>query len=280
MGVDPTMSSQQILKQLSNHILFRSMHYAFIALQLRDELAKSSAGERSCLEMRPFVLWLTHILVSYSGDILVNLLLGTLPLEPLSNYHDVMLSTFAWYIIFYSPFDVAHSVARTTPFRCLATPVAALSQVLHIERGVHLASKVYGKNSLVPVIIIGTVIGSGAEFLKPVAALLINRCQMKPAAYIKLSTNSKLAIAISWLYLLQLNGSQLLFGLSRCQLQLYALLALMCFKFLALFYRLDHLIWLLENRLCYALFGGLYADLTKFFKRQPIPKCGSFTKFD
>lgn len=181
------MYLQQHLKQLSNHIIFRSLHYVFIAVQLRDELTKTSAG-RSCQKTRPFTVWLTHILLSYAGDILVNLLLGVLPLEPLNNGQDVALCTAAWYIVFYSPFDVVHAVARNVFCRSLVAPVTAINQVLHIERGVQLATKIYGRNASLPILIIGTVIGSGAEFLKPVAALLINRCQLQNVAYVKLST--------------------------------------------------------------------------------------------
>ncbi|XP_002012265.2 trimeric intracellular cation channel type 1B.1 [Drosophila mojavensis] len=274
------MHWQQLLKQLSNHIVFRGLHHAFIAVQLRDELWKTSAGRRS-QKMRPFTLWLTHILLSYAGDILVSLLLGILPLEPLNNAQDVALCTAAWYIVFYSPFDVAYAVARTAACRCLVAQVTALNQVLHIERGVQLATKTYGRTATLPILIIGTVIGSGAEFLKPVAALLINRCQLQNVAYVKLSTNSKLALLVTWLYLVQLNHSRLLLGLRRCQLQLYVLLALTIFRILAVFCRMDHLIWQLENRLCYALFGGLNADLNKFFKRKiALAPRKSFSKLD
>jgi len=83
-----------------------------------------------------------------------------------------------------------------------------------------------------------------------------------------LHRNSKVSFCISGLYLLQLNQSQLLLGLSHNQLHIYALITLISFKYLELVCRLDHLIWKMENRLCYAFFGGLYADLSKFFKRQ------------
>ncbi|XP_032594966.1 trimeric intracellular cation channel type 1B.2 isoform X1 [Drosophila grimshawi] len=257
------MNSHQLLKHCNNHILFRLMDYAFVALQLRHELAKRSTKQR------PFVLWLTNLLVTYAGEILVNMLLGTLPLKPLSNVQDILLCSAAWYLIFYSPFDCAHSLACSVLFRLLAAPVTAISQILHIERGVQLAVKMYGNNAMVPILIVGTVIGSGAEFLKPVAALFINRCQLNNAAYVKLSTNSKVSLGITWLFLLQLNKSRLLLGLGKNQLQLYVLFMLMCFKYMVLFYRIDHLIWRMENRLSYALFGGHYTDFNKFFKRRP-----------
>lgn len=183
------MNLQHILKHFSNHIVFRALHYTFIAMQLREELARTRAvGGKSNLQCQPFVIWLNHVMLTYAGDILVNLLLGTLPLEPLSNVQDMLLCTASWYLIFYFPFDCAHAVARSGAFRMLATPITAISQVVHIDRGIQLAGKMYGNNALVPILIIGTVVGSGAEFLKPIAALLINRCQLTNAAYVKLST--------------------------------------------------------------------------------------------
>lgn len=95
-----------------------------------------------------------------------------------------------------------------------------------------------------------------------------------------LHRNSKVSFCISGLYLLQLNQSKLLLGLSRNQLHIYVLITLISFKYLELAYRLDHLIWKLENRLCYAFFGGLYADLTKYFKCQTFKKRVLFRKLD
>lgn len=198
------MSTHIVLKQLSSHIVFRLLHYTFIALQLRQELAiETSSSSRSSpsnegsstrtacwyREWQPFVLWLTNLLLTFAGDILVNLLLGNLPLEPLSNSEDIFLCTLSWYLVFYCPFDGIHSIiTRTVLIQMLAAPVLAISQVLHIDHGVQLAGKVYGQNAIVPILIVGTVIGSGAEFLKPIAALLINRCQKSNVAYVKLST--------------------------------------------------------------------------------------------
>lgn len=127
-------------------------------------------------------------MLTYAGDILVNLLLGKLPLEPLGNVQDMLMCTASWYIIFYSPFDCAFVVARCVAFRMLAAPITAISQVVHIDRGIQMAGRMYGNNALVPIMIIGTVVGSGAEFLKPIAALIINRCQLTNAAYVRLST--------------------------------------------------------------------------------------------
>ncbi|KAH8302614.1 hypothetical protein KR044_008893, partial [Drosophila immigrans] len=263
------MNSHNILKPFSNHFVFRALHYTFIAFQLRDELTRTTPTKRrphSYLEWQPFVLWLNHVMLTYAGDILVNLMLGSLPLEPLSNVHDVILCTASWYLVFYSPFDCAHAVARTLAFRMLATPVTAISQLVHIDRGVQLAGRMYGHNALVPILIIGTIVGSGVEFLKPIAALLINRCQLTNGAYVKLSTNSKVSLCIAMVYVLQLNHSPLLLGLSRRQLQIYVLIMLIAFKYLSMAFRVDHLIWRLEWHLCYTFFGGLSADLTKFFK--------------
>jgi len=71
-------------------------------------------------------------------------------------------------------------------FRVLTTAMSTISQVQLIDKGVHLAGQVYG-NAPFPMLIVGTVMGSGAEVLKPVASLLINRCQQNQMAYLKLS---------------------------------------------------------------------------------------------
>uniref|UniRef100_A0A6P4F627 Uncharacterized protein LOC108049166 n=1 Tax=Drosophila rhopaloa TaxID=1041015 RepID=A0A6P4F627_DRORH len=93
------MNGRLILKQLPNHLVFRILHYSLISQQLRDELGvcagslRLKGGGSKALEWQPFVLWLANLLLNYAGDILGNLLLGSLPLEPLCNTADILLSS-------------------------------------------------------------------------------------------------------------------------------------------------------------------------------------------
>ncbi|KAH8380438.1 hypothetical protein KR009_010685 [Drosophila setifemur] len=285
------MNARLILKQLPNHLLFRILHYSLISHQLRDELGvgaraagrlKGFKGLKGVQEFQPFALWLVNLLLTYAGDILGNMLLGTLPLEPLCNGTDVLLSSIIWYIIFYCPFDLGNALASTMAFRILATTITTFSQVQLIERGVNLAGKLYG-NAPIPMLVVGTVAGSGAELLKPVACLLINRCQHSHMACIKLSNNSKLALGLSWLFMLQIYQSPLILGVTRHQLLVYTLVLTTTFKFLSLAYRTEHFIWLMEHRMRYAFFGGLSGDLSKFFEHLSEPgnrQTWVFSEFD
>ncbi|KAH8384297.1 trimeric intracellular cation channel type B [Drosophila serrata] len=269
------MNDRSILKQLPKHLIFRILHFSLISQQLRDELGGRAGGGEvrtkedfsKALEWQPFALWLSNILLNYAGDIMGNLLLGLLPLEPLCDVSDVLLSSLIWYCIFYCPFDLGHDLANSIGFRFLATTMSTISQLQLIERGVHQAGQVYN-NAIVPMLIVGTVMGSGAEVLKPMAGILINRCQQNQLAYIKMSNNSKLALFLSILYVLEIYKSPLILGLTRHQLLVYSLVMTMTFKFLSLAYRMEHFIWLMEHRLCYTFFGGLSGDLRKFFKHQ------------
>ncbi|XP_017080169.1 trimeric intracellular cation channel type B isoform X2 [Drosophila eugracilis] len=282
------MNARLILRQLPNHLIFRILHYSLISQQLRDELGVSAGSSRlkrsenKALEWQPFVLWLANLLLNYSGDILGNMLLGSLPLEPLCNTADIFLSSLIWYCIFYCPFDLGHAVADTMAFRILATAMSTISQVQLIDRGVHLAGQVYG-NAPVPMLIVGTVMGSGAEVLKPVASLLINRCQRNQMAYLKLSNNSKLALFLSVIFMLEIYESPLIVGLTHHQLLVYMLVMTTAFKFLSLTYRTDHFIWNFEHQIRYTFFGGLSRDLNEFFQRQQEPKlrrAWAFSEFD
>ncbi|KAH8239108.1 hypothetical protein KR032_000933 [Drosophila birchii] len=269
------MNDRYILKQLPKHLIFRILQFFLISQQLRDELGeRAGAGKvrskgdfSKALEWQPFALWLSNLLLNYAGDILGNLLLGLLPLEPLCNISDVLLSSIIWYCIFYCPFDLGHDLANTIGFRILATTMSTISQLQLIDRGVHQAGQAYN-NATFPMLIVGTVVGSGAEILKPIAGILINRCQQNQLAYIKMSNNSKLALFLSILFVLEIHKSPLILGITRHQLLVYSLVMTISFKFLSLAYRTDHYIWLMEHRLCYTFFGGLSGDLNKFFKHQ------------
>ncbi|XP_017042988.1 trimeric intracellular cation channel type B isoform X2 [Drosophila ficusphila] len=282
------MNARLMLRQLPSHLIFRILHYSLISHQLRDELGFSAGSLRlkrcgnKALEWQPFAFWLTNLLVNYSGDILGNLLLGSLPLEPLCNTADIILSSFIWYCIFYCPFELGNVLAGTMAFRILATATSTISQVQLIDKGVHLAGQVYG-NAPVPMLVVGTVMGSGAEILKPVASILINRCQNNQMAYIKLSNTSKLALFISLLFMLEIYQSPLILGLNRHQLIIHTLVLTTALKFLSLTYRTNHFVWLLERQMQYILFGGLSRDLGKFFERLPNPetrRTWAFSEFD
>ncbi|EDW41734.1 trimeric intracellular cation channel type B isoform X1 [Drosophila sechellia] len=282
------MNARLILRQLPNHLIFRILHYSLISQQLRDELVVSAGsfrlkgGGNKVLEWQPFVLWLANLLLNYAGDILGNLLLGSLPLEPLCNTADILLSSLIWYCIFYCPFDLAHAVTSTLAFRILATAMSTISQVQLIDRGVHLAGQVY-ENAPIPMLVVGTVMGSGAEVLKPMASLLINRCQRNQMAYLKLSNTSKVALFLSLLFMLEIYKNPMIMGINRHQLMVYILVMTTAFKFLSLCYRTDHIIWLLEHHIRYTLFGGFSRDLSKFFQRLLEPKVRrtwAFTEFD
>ncbi|XP_017011623.2 trimeric intracellular cation channel type B isoform X2 [Drosophila takahashii] len=282
------MNARLILSKLPNHLIFRILHYSQISQQLRDELVVSAGSPRSkrsgskALEWQPFVLWLANLLLNYAGDILGNLLLGSLPLEPLCNTADILLGSLIWYCIFYCPFDLGHAVAGTMAFRILAAATSTISQVQLIDRGVYLAGQLYG-NAPVPMLLVGTVMGSGAEVLKPVASLLINRCQHNQLAYLKLSNNSKLALVISLLFILEIYQSPLVLGLNRHQLMVYTLVMTTALKFLSLTYRTEHFVWLLEHQIRYTFFGGLSRDLSQFLQRLPESKkrrMWAFSEFD
>ncbi|EDV52266.1 trimeric intracellular cation channel type B isoform X2 [Drosophila erecta] len=282
------MNARLILKQLPNHLIFRILHYSLISQQLRDELVVSAGsfrlkgGGNKVLEWQPFVLWLANLLLNYAGDILGNLLLGRLPLEPLCNTADILLSSLIWYCIFYCPFDLGHAVTSTLAFRILATAMSTISQVQLIDRGVHLAGQAYG-NAPFPMLVVGTVMGSGAEVLKPVASLLINRCQHNQLAFLKLSSTSKVALLLSLLFILEIYKNPMIMGFNRHQLMVYILVMTTALKFLSLCYRTDHFLWLLEHQIRYTLFGGFSRDLSKFFQRPPEPKVRrtwTFAEFD
>src|SRR5687768_10505291 len=107
----------------------------------------------------------------FSGTILATFLLGEPLLEPLKNTESLILATIIWYLIFYSPLDIAYLLSKTLPCRLIFASLKEMGRCHKVLDGVNAAAKVYPQSYLA-MALIGMIRGNGSAFMKPIVRIL------------------------------------------------------------------------------------------------------------
>jgi len=141
---------------------FDIAHCALCALTVREDL---SSGALAFSRKHPLSCWLSTMIVIFAGGFLANGLLGEPILAPIKNNQQILLATAVWYIIFYCPFDIGYKVAKFLPIKLVLSVMKEIYRCKKVYDGVTHAAKLY-PNAYLIMIIIGTLKGNGAGFLK------------------------------------------------------------------------------------------------------------------
>jgi len=153
--------ANQVTK-LKMYPYFDLAHAALCCLAVREDL---SSGSQPFSRKHPLSLWVSSMLVIFSGGILGNLLLGEPIIAPLKANNQLLLSSIVWYLIFYSPFDVGFKFFKFLPVKVVCAALKEIYRAKKVHDGVVHASKIY-PSAYVIMIIVGAVKGNGPGFVK------------------------------------------------------------------------------------------------------------------
>ncbi|KRX90190.1 Trimeric intracellular cation channel type B [Trichinella pseudospiralis] len=125
----PELSKKLISLKLYPY--FDIAHYIMMTMSVREDLG---SGAVVFSRKHPLSCWFSSMLMCFAGFILSNFLLGEPIVTVFMRHSDVLLATTVWYIVFYSPFDIAYKTVKNSSnkqsvFRCCARN-AALSEFL------------------------------------------------------------------------------------------------------------------------------------------------------
>lgn len=98
------------------------------------------------------------MLLSFSGSILSNFLLGASPVKDFASYQHFLLASICWYLVFYSPFDLLTHLLRLVPVRIVVGIGKEIQRTKKIFDGVHSTLVLYPDGYLI-VILIGAIKG-------------------------------------------------------------------------------------------------------------------------
>lgn len=128
-------------------------------------------GAHAFSRKHPFALWVSCMTSIFAGAILANLLLGEPILGALKNNNSILIATGVWYLIFYSPLDLCYKLCKFFPVKLVMAAMKEVIRCKKVHDGVVHAAKIYPNGYLI-MVIVGTVKGNGAAFLKILERIL------------------------------------------------------------------------------------------------------------
>jgi len=99
------------------------------------------------------------MLLSFSGSILSNFLLGESPIKDFVHHQHLLLATICWYFVFYSPYDIVIRLLRFIPIRIPIGVAKEIQRTKKIFDGVHSTLAIYPDGYII-VVLIGAIKGN------------------------------------------------------------------------------------------------------------------------
>jgi len=153
--------ANQVTK-LKMYPYFDLAHSAACLLAIREEMG---AAGLTFSRKHPLSLWLSSMLVIFSGSVIANALMGEPILTPFKNNNAIFLATAVWYVMFYLPFDIGYKVFKFLPVKVACAAMKEVYRAKKVHDGVSHAAKMF-PNAYLVMIVIGAVKGNGPAFVK------------------------------------------------------------------------------------------------------------------
>lgn len=139
--------------------IFVIAHNILVTLNLRG-----LPGAQEFAQKHPFPSWFVCVTSCFSGKVIQNFLLGKPMIEIYLNGWNVALATFIWYLIFFSPLDVAGTVCNNKSAKAVLKVLKELHRIRGVKDGIMVTADIYSGNYFAR-ILVGTIRGSGAAWL-------------------------------------------------------------------------------------------------------------------
>ncbi|KAL5106008.1 hypothetical protein TcWFU_000358 [Taenia crassiceps] len=147
---------------------FDIAHYILMSTAVREDIPQSGSGTFS--RKHPFACWFATMLMCFGGAILGNFILGEPVFACFDDHRAVLTATTVWYLINYSPFDVAYKIYSLFSVRLLICAMKEVQRAKKISLGVSHAYHDY-PHSAVTCILVGLLKGTGSSFMRSIASL-------------------------------------------------------------------------------------------------------------
>ncbi|GIY44349.1 trimeric intracellular cation channel type 1B.1 [Caerostris darwini] len=184
--------------RLQMYPFFELAHCLVMCMYVKEDLA---GGAHLFSRKHPLTCWITCMLSIYGGAMLANFLLGEPILSSFKNQNSLLLATAAWYVIFYTPFDIGYKIFKFLPIKLVLALMKEVIRCKKVHDGVVHAAKIY-PNSYLIMIIIGTLKGNGTAFLKVLERLLRGVWTPNAIELVQISFPTKACIAASFIFVL------------------------------------------------------------------------------
>ncbi|KAL1285856.1 Trimeric intracellular cation channel type B-A [Trichinella pseudospiralis] len=193
----PELSKKLISLKLYPY--FDIAHYIMMTMSVREDLG---SGAVVFSRKHPLSCWFSSMLMCFAGFILSNFLLGEPIVTVFMRHSDVLLATTVWYIVFYSPFDIAYKTVKFYPIKL----------ILLISKEIHRTNKVYSAvvhamqlypNSYLIMAILGVAKGAGSGIIRTFEQLVRGSWSPLTNEFLRPSLATKSCIVASVIFILE-----------------------------------------------------------------------------
>ncbi|XP_050331255.1 trimeric intracellular cation channel type 1B.1-like [Bactrocera neohumeralis] len=234
------------------------------ALAVREDLGSNA---QSFSRKHPLACWLSTMLVIFAGGMVSNALLGEPILAPLKNTPQLFVSTVAWYLVFYTPFDIGYKIGKFLPIEVVASAMKEIYRAKNIYDGVSHAAKLY-PNAWIIMIIIGTLKGNGAAFTKLIERLIRGAWTPTAMEFMQPSFFTKASLLASIIFVLDKKTDWI--PAPHALVYFGIVIFLVYFKLSSILLGTHDPFLPLENLSCAIFFGGIWDSLAKILGQSQV----------
>ncbi|CAL8108517.1 unnamed protein product [Orchesella dallaii] len=241
---------------------FDIAHAALCCLHVREDLH----GGVNFTRRHPLATWICSLVEIYAGGVLASLFLGEPILGPLKSNEHLVLYTLVWYLVFYCPFDAVYKICKFLPVKLAFSVMKEIYRVKKVYDGVSHSLKIFPNGYLIA-LVVGTVKGNGAGFLKIFERLLRGIWTPGAIEILQPSFPTKACIAASVIFVLDKKTdfisaphSLLYFGI---------VVFFVYFKISSILLGIHDPFAPFENIFCALFMGGLADAITRAFGSKP-----------
>lgn len=253
--------------ELANRVLrlemfpyFEITHFILNCMYIKSDFGHGINEKGAIVFSRkhPLACWLSCMFSIFSGTILANFLLNEPIVGAFKNTQQVLLATAVWYLLFYSPFDLVYKICNFLPIKLALSSMKEINRCHKIYHGVIYASKIYPSSYFI-IVLIGTVKGNGAGFLKIMERMLRGIWQPGAIEFLQPTFATKASIAASILFIVDKKTD--LISAPHALVYFGVVIFLVYFKLSSILLGINDPFGPFENLICAIFFGGIWDAL-------------------
>jgi len=245
------------IQRLKMYPYFDVAHYILTISSLREDLGP---GYTTFSRRHPLSCWLSSMLVCFAGSFLANFLLGEPIVAVLKKQEDIILASIVWYMIFYSPFDIAFTFSHILPVKTILSILKECQRAYKIHHGVSYAARLYPNSHFIHVLV-GTAKGAGTGIVRSFGQLVIKGLWIPTQSeLLRPSFTSKSCVFCSILLTVHKSG---FVYLPHEIIYLGIVLFFVYFKLSAILLNVTEPLAPIENIFCAIFMGGIWDALSR-----------------
>lgn len=210
----------------------------------------------------PLVCWIISVLSVFSGTLLANFLLNEPVVSVFGNTKQVLWASGIWYLIFYSPFDIAFRLCNFLPIKLSLYCIDEIHNCKLIYHGITHSARIFEESYFV-MAIVGVVKGNGPAFTRMVERILRGNWSITDSEFLYPSYSTKVSILVTLVFITNKHCESLM--ISQSFVSFYVVSACIYLRVSNILMDLTNPFSPFENLICLILFGGIWDAIARAF---------------